>query len=275
MIIEGTQQPRPFGLSMFHYVGLYILISYSFFVCFYLFFLWLNRKKYPLLYCSWNPSYRLFNLFFYFNYINITLFRSLYSSQYILITHLVLNAFLVCLLILKQKQIRQSPRFEFRKLNDSDFASLQNDIEKVMKEKSSEIKKSDPVEIGFEEDYYYYEVNQNRFLYIEVNSAGLLSDVNLEFYPFKGFDLISIHQLMKTLYQSYGNNIKAPYERYRPKYHTIAGICGIFLLTLGLFISEKVNAYLYVNFMYILPLFFLFLDVFKKADKKNFLNNQY
>lgn len=270
-----TQQPPPLGLSMFRYVGLYVLISYLLFFLFYLFFLWLNRKRYPLLYCSWNPSYRLFNLFFWFNYININLFRSLYLFQYILITHLVLNAFLVCLLILKQKQIHQSPRFEFRKLKDSDFTSLQNDIEKVMKEKSSEIKKSDPVEIGFEEDYYYYEVNQNHFLYIEVNSAGLLSDVNLEFYPFEGFDLISIHQLMKTLYQSYGNNIKAPYERYRPKYFTIAAICGIIILILGLFISEKVITYLYVNFLYILPLFFLFLDVFQKADKKNFLNNLY
>jgi len=123
---------------------------------------------------------------------------------------------------------------------------------------------------------FFYELNQVPFLYIEINNAGLLSDVNLEFYPIKEFDLISIHQLMKTLYQSYGKKIKAPYTRNRSLYFTLAA-CFIPLLLIVYTILFRYypdnNSFFFYFILFPIPL--LFLDVLIKADKKNFLNNQY
>jgi len=123
---------------------------------------------------------------------------------------------------------------------------------------------------------FFYELNQVPFLYIEINNAGLLSDVNLEFYPIKEFDLISIHQLMKTLYQSYGKKIKAPYTRNRSLYFTLAA-CFIPLLLIVYTILFRYypdnNSFFFYFILFPIP--FLFLDVLIKADKKNFLNNQY
>lgn len=123
---------------------------------------------------------------------------------------------------------------------------------------------------------FFYELNQVPFLYIEINNAGLLSDVDLEFYPIKEFDLISIHQLMKTLYQSYGKKIKAPYTRNRSLYFTLAA-CFIPLLLIVYTILFRYypdnNSFFFYFILFPIP--FLFLDVLIKADKKNFLNNQY
>ena len=260
-------------------ITLYLIVSYFLFYLFYLLFLWLLRYKYPLLYCSFNPHSRILIAGSYLLYINAYIVLQTtnpLASRYHLFTYVALIALIVCLLFLKLKQIHRSPRFEFRHFNKADLQSFLNIIENEVKDKSPKINKSDPIEIGFMEHYFFYELNQVPFLYIEINNAGLLSDVNLEFYPIKEFDLISIHQLMKTLYQSYGKKIKAPYTRNRSLYFTLAA-CFIPLLLIVYTILFRYypdnNSFFFYFILFPIP--FLFLDVLIKADKKNFLNNQY
>lgn len=119
---------------------------------------------------------------------------------------------------------------------------------------------------------FFYELNQVPFLYIEINNAGLLSDVDLEFYPIKEFDLISIHQLMKTLYQSYGKKIKAPYTRNRSLYFTLAA-CFIPLLLIVYTILFRYypdnNSFFSILFFFLF--LFYFLTYLSRLIKRIFL----
>ena len=271
------------------FIDRYMLMTHISFFVSYLFILWLIRKQYPLQYCALNPISR-YILFFYF-WFNVSIVINGYffetitvdSSRVILITYLVLNAILVCLIILKHKQILRVPRFEFRKLTEQDLASMQDTVQQYMQEKSSAITKHNEFQIGYKNFYYSYEVNKTPILYIEYNLANKLAEVNMEFYPLKEFDLISVHQLMKSLYQSYGKNILAPYLRYRSKYLIIANICFAVVAIAGLIISlnstwiysRTIYCYVMTNSLFAIPLFFLFLDVLRKPDKANFLDNQF
>jgi len=267
----------------------YILISYLLFWFSYIFFFWLIRKQYPLLYCAWNPINHLIAFFYYLilsmQIINGYLFEMMSPGSFrvILITHLIMNAILICLLILKHKQVQRAPRFEFRKLTQQDLESMLTAVERFMKEKLSDIRKHCEFEIGYKNFYFFYEIQNEPFLYIEYNQANKLVEVNLEFYPSKEFDLISIHHLMKMLYQSYGKNILAPYKNSRPRYLIIALISMVIIMFSSLVINlnatfhnySVATQYIFFNCLFAIPLTFLFLDVLRKPDKSNFLNNEF
>lgn len=262
---------------MFHKVSFYIGSSFFLLNFLILNFLRLIRNKKPLLYCSFHPFSRIMYLFFwsfYFYSKSYEVFNT-NSTRFTLIIVLVSYGLLVCLLILKYKQILRAPRFEFRKLKESELNSLQDHIDEFMKEKSAEIKKERDHEIGFKENYYFYEINKDPFLYIEVKSAELLSEVSMEFYPFKSFDLRSVHQLMKKLYKSFSKNVIAPYlEGNRTLHYKIAGIFALMAVIVGFIYIEFNYENSYLSLFFAIPILFIFFDTFRKIDKKNFLDNQ-
>jgi len=263
------------------HIDVNIVLSYSFFWFFYFWFLWLNRKKYPLQYCAINPFYRAVYLIWFL----MLLFRGLlkeffpFSFQTHLITFLVINAMLICLLILKQKQILRSPLFEFWNLKDDQLKTFKESIDQFVYNKLPNVNKSDNRDIGFEEIYYFYESNEHRFLYVEVNNLGFLYKIKMEFYPYNDFGLIEINHLMRELNQAFSKHIKASYERSKPKLELISALVFITMMITLLFMGIYSVPQFWMNAVAILSIFlvflFLYIDVFRKPDKNLFLNNLY
>jgi len=264
----------------------YLFASFFLIWLFYLFILWLLRKQFPLLYCALNPISRLF-VFFYFimnnlEMSNVFLLETITtdSFRFILITHLIMNAFLICLAILKHRQVLQSPRFEFRKLTQQALESILTEVDTFMKETLSDIHKHSEFELGYKNFYFYYERANKPFLYVEYNQANKLAEVNLEFYPIKEFNLMKIQQLMRILYQHNSKNILAPYTRNRSKYVIIAVVCFIVIMLASFVISINgvwwhlsiTTQYILMSSLLVIPLFFLFLDALRKPDKSYYLD---
>jgi len=263
------------------HIDVYIVLSYSFFWFFYFLFLWFARKKYPLLYCSIYPFYKAVYLIWLLIFAFLAPLKEFFSDSFQthLITFLIINSLLICLLILKQKQILRSPQFEFWYLKEDQWKVFKASIDHFVREKLPSVEKSDDKEIGIEEVYYFYEWQGNRFLYIGVNNLGFSYKIKIEFYPFIDFSLKEINRLMRELNQAFSKHIIAPYERSRPKLELISALVflamAITLLFMGIYSVSRV----WMNAVAILSIFLLFLfryiDVFRKPDKNLFLNNLY